>query len=103
MYPVVDKFLSFPTPVILVLAVLLWAAIAVFVNLVVVPILCGRDGKKLGKFEAEVTSQIALASIVFAVSMPLHMPGVILEGASRQASRAHGRIHEANSQAQYFL
>ena len=61
MYPVIDKFLSFPTPVILVIAVLLWSAIAVFINLVIVPILCGRDGKKLGKFEAEVTSQIALA------------------------------------------
>lgn len=61
MYPVVDKFLSLPTGLIVILAIAPWSCIAVFVNLVVVPILCGRDGKKLGKFEAEVTSQIALA------------------------------------------
>ena len=61
MYPVVDTFLSLPTGLIVIIAVALWSCIAVFVNLVIVPILCGRDGKKLGKFEAEVTSQIALA------------------------------------------
>mgnify|MGYP002632266577 FL=1 len=61
MYPVVDKFLSLPTGLIVIIAVALWSCIAVFVNVVIVPILCGRDGKKLVKFEAEVTSQIALA------------------------------------------
>ena len=61
MYPVVDKFLSFPTPVIVIAAIALWSCVAVIVNILIVPILCGRDGKKLVKFEAEVTSQIALA------------------------------------------
>ena len=61
MYPVVDKFLSFPTPVIVIAAIALWSCVAVIVDIWVVPILCGSNGKKLVKFEAEVTSQIALA------------------------------------------
>lgn len=61
MFDVIDAFLAIPTPLIVVSVLLFWALIAYVVHTLVVPSLCGKDGQKLGKFEAEVTSQIALA------------------------------------------
>jgi Protein of unknown function (DUF4239) len=61
MFDAIDAFLGMPTALIVVSVLLLWALIAYSIHRFVVPLLCGADGRKLGKFEAEVTSQIALA------------------------------------------
>ncbi len=61
MFEAFDAFLSLPTPVMAVLVLLFWGLIAFAVHRLVVPRLCGPDGRRLGRFEAEVTSQIALA------------------------------------------
>ena len=56
-----DAFLSLPIWLISLLVLGLWGGIALVVHAVLVPRICGADGKRLGRFEAEVTSQIALA------------------------------------------
>lgn len=57
----IDALLSLPIPVIALIVLALWGGIALVVHKVLVPRICGADGKRLGRFEAEVTSQIALA------------------------------------------
>lgn len=61
MYPFFESFISLPAPLIAIVVCAIWGAIAFVVHRVVVPRLCGPDGRRLGRFEAEVTSQIALA------------------------------------------
>lgn len=61
MFEAFDVFLSLPTPVMAALVLLFWGLVALAVHRLVVPRLCGPDGRRLGRFEAEVTSQIALA------------------------------------------
>jgi Protein of unknown function (DUF4239) len=61
MTPVFDLILRMPTLAIVLLVLALWGTVAVVVHRLVVPQICGPDGKRLGRFEAEVTSQIALA------------------------------------------
>ncbi|MCE2880777.1 MAG: DUF4239 domain-containing protein [Planctomycetaceae bacterium] len=61
MFRLFESFLSLPAPVIALVICALWALVALAVHRLVVPWLCGRDGRKLVRFESEVTSQIALA------------------------------------------
>lgn len=61
MSPLFDAVLRLPTPVIALFVLLVWGALAFSINRFLVPRMCGRDGKRLGRFEAEVTSQVALA------------------------------------------
>ena len=56
-----DAILSLPLPVIGLMVLAVWGVIAIAIHLWIVPRLCGADGRRLGRFEAEVTSQIALA------------------------------------------
>jgi len=56
-----DAFLSLPLPVVALAVLALWGGIALVIHFKVVPAICGADGRRLGRFEAEVTSQIALA------------------------------------------
>jgi len=61
MVQVFDALLALPTPVMAVIVLAFWGLVSFFVHRFVVPRLCGADGRALGRFEAEVTSQIALA------------------------------------------
>ena len=61
MNPIFDAVLALPTFVIALVLLGGWGAVAFAIHRFLVPRLCGADGKRLGRFEAEVTSQIALA------------------------------------------
>lgn len=61
MYPLADAVLRLPTPLIVLILFAFWGCVALVIHRWVVPRLCGADGRLLGRFEAEVTSQIALA------------------------------------------
>jgi hypothetical protein len=61
MVPTLDTLLSLPLPVVALLVLALWGTVALVIHFKVVPWICGADGRRLGRFEAEVTSQIALA------------------------------------------
>jgi hypothetical protein len=57
----VDAFLSLPLWQICLVVFGAWALVALLAHLVIVPLIAGREGKKLGSFEAEVVALIALA------------------------------------------
>jgi hypothetical protein len=61
MYPIADAVLRLPTPLIVLILLAGWGGVAFAIHRWIVPRLCGPDGRRLGRFEAEVTSQIALA------------------------------------------
>ncbi len=61
MFEAADAFLALPSAVIALVVTAIWGLIAYAIHRFLVPLLCGKDGRALGKFEAEVSSQIALA------------------------------------------
>jgi hypothetical protein len=61
MTQLIDAMLLWPSPVVVLFVTGVWALIAFVIHRFVVPAICGADGRKLGRFEAEVTSQVALA------------------------------------------
>ena len=58
---VFDVILALPMPFVIGILLAFWGALAVLVHRVLVPWIAGRDGLKLGRFEAEVPAQIGLA------------------------------------------
>lgn len=61
MTPLFDQVLRLPSIAIATLVLLIWGGIAFAIHRILVPWICGADGRRLGRFEAEVTSQVALA------------------------------------------
>lgn len=57
----IDAFLSQPLWLISMIVFGAWGCIALLTHYAIVPLLAGRDGTKLGRFEAEVVALIALA------------------------------------------
>lgn len=57
----IDRFLALPFGVIGLIVFAVWGGIALLTHFIIVPRLAGRDGSKLGNFEAEVVALIALA------------------------------------------
>jgi hypothetical protein len=56
----IDAFLSLPVPLLALSVMAVWATVAVLVHRVLVPRIAGPDGRRIGKFEAEVASQLGL-------------------------------------------
>jgi hypothetical protein len=57
----IDAFLSQPLWLITLIVFGVWGAVAVLAHRVLVPLIAGRDGTRLGGFEAEVVALIGLA------------------------------------------
>jgi hypothetical protein len=58
--PFVDAFLSLPIPLLALCVMGIWAFVAILVHRVLVPWIAGPEGRLIGKFEAEVASQLGL-------------------------------------------
>jgi hypothetical protein len=58
--PFIDAFLDLPVPLLALGVMAVWAVVGVIVHRVLVPRIAGRDGRSIGKFEAEVASQLGL-------------------------------------------
>lgn len=56
----VEWLINQPVPVVALVVILAWSAIAVLIHRVVVPRIAGPDGTRIGKFEAEVASQLGI-------------------------------------------
>ena len=56
-----DHLLSLPMPAVILILLAYWGLLAVLVHKGLVPWIAGRNGRKLGKLEAEVPAQIGLA------------------------------------------
>lgn len=61
MNQMIDAMLNWPSPVVALFVTAAWSLVALVIHRFVVPLICGADGRRLGRFEAEVTSQVALA------------------------------------------
>ena len=57
----IDSFLAWPLWRISLVVFGVWGAVALLAHFLIVPLVAGRDGTKLGSFEAEVVALIALA------------------------------------------
>lgn len=57
----IDAFLSQPLWLISAVVFAVWGIVALLTHYVIVPLIAGRDGSKLGRFEAEVVALIALS------------------------------------------
>ena len=56
----VELFLGLSLPMLALIVLAFWGLIAIAVHRVIVPRIAGSDGHKLGKFEAEVASQLGI-------------------------------------------
>jgi hypothetical protein len=56
----VEALLGLPLPLIALVVGAVWTALGVLVHRVIVPQIAGHDGTRIGKFEAEVASQLGL-------------------------------------------
>jgi hypothetical protein len=56
----VDAFLALPLPLLAAIVLLTWALVGIVVHRALVPRIAGSDGRKIGKFEAEVASQLGI-------------------------------------------
>ena len=56
----VEILLELPIPLLALIVILAWGAVACAVHYVLVPRIAGADGSRIGRFEAEVASQLGL-------------------------------------------
>ncbi len=56
----IDWVIGLPIPLLALFVFAFWTAIAVWVHRFLVPRIAGEDGQKIGKFEAEVASQLGI-------------------------------------------
>lgn len=92
----VEKLLALPLPLMGALVLGVWALIAVLVHRVLVPKIAGHDGSKIGRFEAEVASQLG---IVLGLLLSFNAVTVWEQsGAAREATLAEAsslrEVHE---------
>lgn len=92
----VEKLLALPLPLMGALVLGVWALIATLVHRVLVPWIAGHDGSKIGRFEAEVASQLG---IVLGLLLSFNAVTVWEQsGAAREATLAEAsalrEVHE---------
>jgi hypothetical protein len=92
----VENLLTLPLPLMAVVVLGAWAVIATVVHRVLVPWIAGRDGARIGRFEAEVASQLG---IVLGLLLSFNAVTVWEQsGAAREATLAEAsalrEVHE---------
>lgn len=56
----VESLLSLPVPLLALIVMLAWGGMALLVHRILVPRIAGADGSRIGRFEAEVASQLGI-------------------------------------------
>lgn len=92
----VEKLLALPLPLMGILVLGAWGLIAILVHEVLVPRIAGHDGSRIGRFEAEVASQLG---IVLGLLLSFNAVTVWEQsGAAREATLAEAsalrEVHE---------
>jgi plasmid stabilization system protein ParE len=89
--PVFQHLLALPIPLLIACVLAFWSLFAVFVHVVLVPWIAGRNGKKLGHLEAEVPAQIGLAFglLISFIAIPVWDQHTRAEDAARAESAAY--------------
>ncbi|MFM8577359.1 MAG: hypothetical protein ACKOCN_00925 [Planctomycetaceae bacterium] len=93
----VDDFLSLPLPVLFGSLLLYWGTIAFLMHRYLVPWIAGREGRKLGRFEAEVPAQIGLAFglLISFIAIPVWDQHNLAEETARSEAAAYREMSEA--------
>jgi hypothetical protein len=92
----VENLLTLPLPLMAFMVLGAWAVIAIVVHRVLVPMIAGHDGARIGRFEAEVASQLG---IVLGLLLSFNAVTVWEQsGAAREATLAEAsalrEVHE---------
>jgi len=89
--PVFEHILALPMPLLIASVLAFWSLFAVFVHVVLVPWITGRNGQKLGHLEAEVPAQIGLAFglLISFIAIPVWDQHSRAEDAARAESAAY--------------
>ncbi|MCE9629856.1 MAG: DUF4239 domain-containing protein [Planctomycetia bacterium] len=92
-----DFFLALPMPVLVLFLLAYWGALALVVHRYLVPWIAGREGKRLGRLEAEVPAQIGLAFglLVSFIAMPVWEQHNLAQEAARSEAAAYREMAES--------
>lgn len=95
--PLFDTFLALPMPMMALVLLLYWGLLAVVVHRWLVPWIAGREGKRLGKLEAEVPAQIGLAFglLISFIAMPVWEQHSLAEESARTEAAAYREMAAA--------
>ncbi|MFM8291105.1 MAG: hypothetical protein ACKOC4_05320 [Planctomycetia bacterium] len=92
-----DSILALPMPVLALLLLAYWGCFAWVVHRHLVPWIAGREGKRLGRLEAEVPAQIGLAFglLISFIAIPVWEQHSLAEEAARTEAAAYREMAEA--------
>lgn len=92
-----DAILALPMPVLSLLLLAYWGFFAWLVHRHLVPWIAGREGRRLGKLEAEVPAQIGLAFglLISFIAIPVWEQHSLAEEAARTEAAAYREMAEA--------
>jgi len=95
--PLFDGFLALPMPLLAACLLAYWTMFAFVVHRWLVPWIAGRQGKKLGKLEAEVPAQIGLAFglLISFIAIPVWEQHSLAEEAARTEAAAYREMAES--------
>jgi len=86
-----DSFLSLPMPLMVLCLLAYWGLLAYVVHRWLVPWIAGREGRKLGRLEAEVPAQIGLAFglLISFIAIPVWEQHTLAEESARTEAAAY--------------
>ena len=92
-----DGFLSLPMPLMVLFLLTYWGTFAFVVHRYLVPWIAGREGKRLGRLEAEVPAQIGLAFglLISFIAMPVWEQHNLAEESARSEAAAYREMAES--------
>jgi hypothetical protein len=95
--PFFDHYLALPMPVLLASLLAYWGVLAFVVHRYLVPWIAGREGRKLGRLEAEVPAQIGLAFglLISFIAIPVWEQHNLAEETARAEAAAYREMAEA--------
>jgi hypothetical protein len=96
-----DRFLELPMPLMVLSLLVYWGLLECFVNRYLVPMIADREGKRLGKLEAEVPAQIGLAFglLISFIAMPVWETHSLAEESARSEAAAYREMAESIQEA----
>lgn len=92
-----DGFLALPMPLMVLCLLAYWGTLAYVVHRWLVPWIAGREGRKLGRLEAEVPAQIGLAFglLISFIAIPVWEQHTLAEDSARSEAAAYRTMADA--------
>jgi hypothetical protein len=96
-----DGFLALPLPLMVLCLLAYWGLLGFLVHRYLVPRIAGREGKRLGRLEAEVPAQIGLAFglLISFIAMQVWEQHTLAEESARSEAAAYREMAESIAEA----